>query len=49
MNGPVPTGDWQFTSWLRFSAVGDSMASHGWESESSSALSGVLSVMRAVC
>ena len=48
MNGPVPTGEVQFSSWLRFNAVGDSMASQGWESESSRALSGVLSEIRAV-
>ena len=47
VNGPVPTGDSQFAAWLRFSAVADSIASQGWESESSRALSGLERVKRA--
>jgi hypothetical protein len=45
-NGPVPTGASQFSSWLRSSAVGDWMATHGWESDSRRALSGWVRVNR---
>ena len=41
-NGPVPTGVAQFSSCVRCNALGDSIATQGWLSESSSEESGVL-------
>lgn len=48
-NGPVPTGDSQFVACSRSSAFGDSMPTQGCEKDSSSALSGRLSVSVTVC